>query len=459
MIAEEAEQYDAIVLGAGITGLTAAEALQRRGQRVLVLEKSPRVGGAIQSIQAEGYTFDCGPNTLQVNRQELEDWLKEIELWDQALHTNPSAKRRFLVRHGRILAAPDSPWAALKTPLFSALGKLRLLREPWVAPSPPDAGESLADFVERRLGREMLDYAINPFVGGIYAGRPEMLSVRYAFPKLWQLEQNHGSLIRGAFALKNERRRSGTAYRTRLISFAGGLETLPKQLAARLGEAVQTNVTLDQMDQSIPDRWQVAWHRPGQLATRAVAPRLVVTVPYAALASLPWSPDCDALRTGWSPVVHPPLTVWSLGFRRDQVRHPLDGFGMLIPEKEQRYCLGVLFNSALFAGKAPDGHVLLTVFVGGTRQPDHALQSADAQLNGLGKDLHDLLGVAGKPAFVHQRHWPEAIPQYGLEHGALIERITALETLHPGLRFAGNYRHGISLPYCIEAGLRYASSD
>lgn len=218
------------VLGAGITGLTAAWRLQRAGFAPVVFERSTQLGGAIGAITREGWRHELGPNSLLEGSAEVAALIDEVGLGGRRIYAAPAAKQRYIVRAGRLVAIPSSPWAFIGTSLFSWRAKLAVLGEPWRRPSPADAEESVAEFVVRRLGREFLDYAINPLVGGVYAGDPTLLSVRQAFPKLHALEQAHGSLIRGAWAQRNVRGRP----KGRIFSFPDGLEELPFALARPL---------------------------------------------------------------------------------------------------------------------------------------------------------------------------------------------------------------------------------
>jgi len=434
-----------VVIGAGLTGLTAAVALRSRGVGVTVLESSARCGGAVHSEHDEGFLVEHGPNSMMTNDPEVTEFLRTLGLADEIIE--PSAKKRFLVRAGRPHALPLGPAAALATPLFSVAGKLRALREPFIAKSAAD-DESLSSFVGRRLGTEALAYAVEPFVAGIYAGNPEKLSTRWAFPKLWSLEQTHGSLLRGAL----RRQRTGGAPKT--ISFRHGMGELPNRLAGKLGADLHCGIRLENLDRS-ESGWTVAWSQAGA-SRRATADAVVSTVPAFRVPELPWSPGLRSSLEFLGGIAYPPVTVMALGFRRADVAHPLDGFGMLVPAAEKRRILGAIFSSSLFSGRAPRDHVLLTVFVGGARQPRLAQLGDDALEQDILADLRDLLGARGTPVFRRVVRWPRAIPQYELGYGGLEELAEKTERDWPGLHLAGNYRGGIAASQCIRNGLRLA---
>lgn len=445
--------YHTLVIGAGISGLALARGLSDRGYGVKLLEHSERVGGNVRTLQREGFLVDAGPNALQVNEPAMMEALERTGLKDPALVANSKAAKRYIVRGGRLRAVPASPLSAVSSPLFSMRGKAGLLLEPFMRKGQSE-DESLGDFVRRRLNQEFLDYAINPMVGGIYAGDPEVLSVRYGFPKVYALERNHGSLIRGALARLRERRRAGTAFRTTLLSWPDGMETMARELAVSLD--VELRAEVQQVEKS--DRhWQVTWKSPGGEQT-ACAERLVLAVPAHALAGLPL-PDnlAEALRP-LREIAYPPLALVALGFAREAVRHPLDGFGMLVPQKERLNILGTLFSSTLFAGRAPEGHVLLTSFVGGARQPRLARLKPPELCKLVESDLNRLLDLEGKPVFSETVLWERSIPQYTVGYGKFLKRIREVEATIPGLYLLGNYRGGIALGKCMVNGWNLAEA-
>jgi len=434
-----------VVIGAGLTGLSAAVRLRARGVGVTVLESSSQPGGPVRSEHDGGFLVEHGPNSMMTTDASVADFLQSLGLESDIVE--PQAKKRFLVRKGRPLALPLGPTSALTTPLFSLAGKLRVLAEPFVTRGAAD-DESLASFVARRLGPEALHYAVEPFVAGIYAGDPEKLSARWAFPKLWSLEREHGSLIRGALGKKRG------IHRPKMISFRNGMGDLPRRLAEQLGPDLHCGVRVENVEQA-GKKWTVAWSRAGA-AHRETADAVVSTIPAFSVPELPWPQNLRGSLEFLRGIVYPPVTVVALGFRRADVAHPLDGFGMLVPEVEKRRILGAIFSSSLFPGRAPRDHVLLTVFVGGERQPRLARLGDDALEHDILADLRDLLGVRGAPVFRHVIRWPRAIPQYNLGYGGINSSLEKLEAANPGLHFVGNYRGGIAAGQCIQNGLRLA---
>jgi oxygen-dependent protoporphyrinogen oxidase len=421
--------------------------------RPIVFEKSSRVGGAIGTARCDGWLHELGPNSLLENSADVARFIDDLGLGSRRLYAAGAAGKRYIVRDGRPVAMPTSPASFVTTSLFSPRAKLKLLGEPFRRRSAPDAEESVADFVVRRLGAEFLDYAVNPFVGGVYAGDPRRLSVRHGFPKLHALEQEHGSLIRGALA----RRNTSGGPKGRMFSFPNGMEELPLALARELSGAVRLRARI----LAVRPRghyWEIV-SDAGGIVEHQVFSAVVLALPADALADLPFEGVAPSARlNGLHAIEHPPVTSVFLGFRREDVAHPLDGFGMLVPEVEQGSILGTLFSSTLFPERAPEGHVALTSFVGGTRQPDLALLDDDALVDLVRGELSRLLGVRRDPVYVHLKRWRRAIPQYTLGFGRHKAALAAFERQAPGLFVGGNARDGISLANCIESGRRLASA-
>ena len=438
------------IIGAGISGLSTAWHLKQQGADCTVIETTERVGGAIRTEQNDSYLAEAGPNSIQLNSPEVAAFLNSIPgLKDQYIHAKSAAQKRFLVRNGKVHPVPMGLLQALRTPLWSFGAKLRVLKEPFIARRIHESDESVAEFACRRLGNEIYRYAVNPLVGGIYAGKPELLSLRYGFPKLYDLEQTHGSLIRGALAKKFATSKGKHKYfKKSIISFKGGLETLPRCLANALGSSVHTGARLKSITQAASG-WRIDWN-----GMTHQYDRLILTVPAFALGKLPLEDDLQYALSPLEAIEYPPVSVLSLGFKKTAITHPLDGFGVLVPECEKRAILGVLFPSSFFEGRAPQDHALLTVFVGGDRQPN--LSSDDAQVleDRVMPDLVELLGIKESPVMRHLAHWPRAIPQYKVGYSQIMDTINKIESQYPGLHLSANYRHGISLTCCLEAALK-----
>ena len=438
------------VVGGGLTGLTAAWRLHCSGHRVRVFERNAVPGGSIVSLEQGGWLVEGGPNSLQ-ETTEVAGVLRELKLDGERAAVSPLAQKRFIVRGGRPIMVPLSPAGLLTSPLFSWRGRVRVLSELLTRPRVRTTDVNLAAFVASHFGQEIVDYGLNPFVSGVYAGDPAKLSTRYSFPNLWQLERTHGSLLRGFRAQAAARRARGdSAGVAPIISFRRGLQTLPRTLAAALpAGAVETDATVTSL---IPGRpWKLIWTRGEQVQTTEFD-AVVLALPAGPLAQLVFSTLGERSLASLDHLPHPPVSSLFLGFKREQVAHPLDGFGALVPAKENRSLLGVLFSSSLFAGRAPAGHVALTVFAGGMRQPEIGRLDTTALVARVLPDLGELLGVTGEPVFTHHTFWPRAIPQYNLGHERFLDPLARCEQQHAGLFIGGNARDGISLPDCLKSG-------
>ncbi len=432
------------MVGAGISGLTAAFRLKLGGRRVAVLEAAARVGGAIETFSEDGWLFEMGPNTVLENDESVGRLIRDAGLDGEKIAAAPSAKRRYLYKGGELVPLPGGPGGFLTTPLFPFGAKLRLLREPWIGRPPEGTEESIGQFVRRRLGTAFLDYAVGPFVSGVYAGDPERLSVRWAVPKIHGLEQAHGSLIRGALAGRKGPRPGGG-----MISFREGLETLPRRLAREIGD-VRTGVAAQRIAR------MEGGFRIDTSAGPVEASRVVLAVPADVAARL-----LEEVTSGaslqLSEIPYAAVAVVSLGWRREDVGHPLAGFGFLAPRKEGLRVLGCLFPSEIFAGRAPEGHVALAAFGGGRTDPEFAAWDDDRILATVLGELRGPLRLRGEPAFRLIRRWPRAIPQYEVGHGRYVERAREIERALPGLHLGGNFLGGVSVPDCIRNGTALAA--
>lgn len=440
------------IIGGGVTGLTAAFRLRQRGVPVTLYEASGRVGGVIRSVRKDGYLAEFGPNTILETSPKIISLVRDLGLESRRMYSDPAADKRYLVRDKKLIEVPASPPKFFTSPLFSLNAKLRLMLEPFRRRGPADREESVADFVRRRLGQEFLDYAINPLVAGIYAGDPERLSVTHAFPKLREIEQRYGSLILGQIrgAKERKQREEISKQEAKKVSFDEGLQVLTETLHVRLGDAVRLNTTVTRLDRTGTD-WQVTLRGQAGETRESHAAVLFAGTAYQLADLEVFSPQPLNLKP-LAEVRYPAVTSLVLGFRRDQVRHPLDGFGVLIPQIENFHILGALFSSSLFPNRAPEGHVTLTCYVGGVRQPELATRSPEELTELAVQDLGVLLGLSGRPTFRHHELYRRAIPQYEVGYGRFKDVMNDAEAMASGLFLAGHYREGISLGDSLLSG-------
>jgi len=424
---------DVVVIGSGISGLSTAFRLKRLGLEPVVFEKDDEIGGNIKTLSEEGYTFELGPQTVLAD-DEVMGFFRDVGI--EPIVASPSSKNRYIYKRGKLVPLPLSPVSFLFSPLLSFSGKLKVLMEPW-APGPAKEEESIAEFVRRRLGQEFLDYIVAPFVSGVYAGDPEKLSVKHATRKVYELEREFGSLIKGAVKKK------ALGPRGKLISFEGGLFKLVEKLSEKL-EVRKENVVLRVRRKD--DRF-VLDTREGKVETKA----LVISSPaYTSsylLKDLSWSASLE-----FDKIDYVPLVVVNVGVKAGYVP---EGFGMLVPRKEGKRILGVIFSSRLFPGRSPEGKDLLTVYLGGATDREVIELLEEEIVETVERELKDIFGIPNLE-FVHVKKWKRAIPQYTIGYQKYIDLAKEMEEIHRGLFLTGNYLSGVSVADCIRYSAKKA---
>jgi protoporphyrinogen/coproporphyrinogen III oxidase len=437
-----------IVIGAGISGLTCALRLQELGAEVRVFEAAENPGGLVSTVHKDGFLFESGPQSLQLTPELRE--LTRAAGCDSELIEADARSPRYILRGGRLYPAPMSPPALLTTSLLSTGSKMRALSEPFRRSQPAVGDESLADFVRRKFGTEILEHLAGPFVSGVFAGDPEKLSVRSAFPTLAAWEAEYGSVIRGAMKSRGK----GERVRPTLVSFKAGMATLPNAIAQKLGGALVTNASVDGIEFSPLEGWTI--HCPGAAKAGKVTAEAIVLATPAHVATKLLAPISIPLASALAGVPYAPIAVVSQGYRRQDVGHALNGFGFLVPRTEKLRTLGVIWNSSLFPGRCPQDSVLLTSFIGGATDPQ-ILKMEDLEIaNQVHNDIARILQISAPPVAQHVWRHTHALPQYNLGHAQKVAAIREdLANLH-GLFIAGNYLDGPSMGSCVSQAFRTA---
>lgn len=438
-----------VVIGAGISGLTTAYLLSKKGIDIKILEKKTEVGGSIESINENGFLFDRGPNSALETTPLISQLVEELKLQDELLYANKAANKRYILRNNELHALPMSPPALIKTKLFSTKAKLRLLAEPFVGRSDDGYYQSLAEFVKRRLGQEFLDYAINPFVAGVYAGKPEELSVKSAFPKLYALEEKYGGLIIGTIRSIRERKKRAEKSKqsAKMLSFKSGMSALPKALANYFRDKILLSAEVISIDKTA-DGYIVSYRHNG-IDEAIVCDAVLSTVPSYVAGNL-FSKFDNKFRLHSDAIYYPPVLVYFLAYHKKDIKQPLDGFGFLIPEKEKKSFLGALWSSVIFPYRADDKFATFTLFIGGCRNPDFVKEDRYKLINKVRTEFEQLMKITGEPVYSAQRFWEKAIPQYNIgyiEHERFFDEF---EKQNPGIFISGNFRGGISVGDCIK---------
>ena len=441
------------MIGAGISGLTCAFLLQKRGIPVVLLEQGDRIGGVIQTLRQDGFLFELGPQSF-LGTAALHKLCEDLGLCEELIEANPRAPR-FVLAGGRLQPLPMSPAALLRTQMLSTRAKFRLLTEPFRTTRPPDADESVASFVRRKFGEELLENFVAPFVSGIYAGDPERLSLRSAFPSVFEWEKQFGSILRGAIRSRPAKK----AARPALSTFRKGLGTLTDALAARLGNQIVTAAHISYLARARRGSKDV-YEIHVTLGTRAdvlMVDAVVVAIPTPSAATL-LSGMAAGLRQILSRISYAPVAVVGMGFRQEQMSRPINGFGFLVTPKEHRQILGTVWNSSLFRGHAPKGMVSMTTFAGGATNPEICTMSDSRIGEIVGREIAELLGITGAP--VTQMVWRHegVLPQYNLGHGDVVAALETESHSLPGLFLTGNYLRGPSIGACLEEADRTAQA-
>jgi oxygen-dependent protoporphyrinogen oxidase len=446
----ESSNPEVVIIGAGLTGLTIGFYLKKAGISFRIIDKSGKTGGVIQTVSEKGFVYETGPNTGVVSYPEMTELFEDLAGRCELELADPSAKRRLIWKNQAWHALPSGLLSAIGTPLFSWYDKFRILGEPFRKKGTnPD--EKLSELVIRRMGQSYLDYAVDPFISGIYAGDPSKLVTRYAMPKLWKLEQEYGSFIKGAMKKaklpKTERDKKATR---EVFSAKGGLKNLTNAMTEFIGSE---NIILSAENTLIkPDSagFQLQVTTPEKLITIETKQLITTCGAYALPALLPFLNEEEAAP--FNELKYAAVTQVLLGFENWKGMS-LNAFGGLVPGKENKNILGVLFTSSFFEGRAPKGGALLSVFMGGTKRPDIAEMDNDQIEALLNKELPRMMSNRSlSPDMIRIHRYPKAIPQYTEITGKRYEMIELLQQKYPGLILAGNIRDGIGMADRVKQG-------
>ncbi len=430
------------VIGGGISGLCVAYGLRNAGIEVVLFEKTLAVGGNIRTEFHNGFLVELGANSTLASR-ELVDLTVGLGIYDQIAQPSPSAKKRFILRDGNLVALPSSIAGLIANKAFSTKGKLRILKEPLIGSKSP-ANESVEAFFERRLGREIVDYAVDPFISGIYAGNPKTLSIRHAFPRLFELEVKFGSLLKGSLFSRQDKAAKLPKGTPRSITFTGGMQTMTDAIHSKLADNIRVGATVSGITKASEGTFQVETGEGNE-----VFDSVVVCTPAGAAAEMLAKLD-PVLAEELRGIYYPPIAVVFTAFKHESVMTDPAGFGFLVPGVERRKILGSLWTSSVFENRAPTGYHLFTTFIGGARNANLALKTDDELINIATDEIASILGTTGEPVFGKVVKWEKAIPQYNIGYESVVGAIETFEQQNPGIFICSNFYKGISVSDCIK---------
>jgi oxygen-dependent protoporphyrinogen oxidase len=441
------------VIGGGISGLACAYRLQQAGIPARVLEAGTRPGGVIATKEQDGFRFELGPQSF-LSTQPLLKLIEALGLQNELLHADPKAPR-YILSHGRLIAAPLAPPSLLTTPLLGAGTKWRIFTEMLHRTQPPANDESIASFIRRKFGNELLNRMVAPFVSGVYAGDPEKLSLRAAFPTLYEFEAKYGSVLRGSM----KSRPAKGSPRVGLCSFRTGMGALPRALAARLGELFlsDTAVLALRRGEANGKPWFEIEVAHGAQHKTLSASAVVVATPTQAASQI-LTGVSDGFPPTFARIEYAPVAVVAAGYRRDQIRRSTKGFGFLVPRSEGLRVLGTVWNSSLFAERAPEGMACFTSFAGGATDPGLCELSDDEVKKTICDEVERVLQITGRPVTTMVHRYSRALPQYNLGHCETVSALGTLTSAVPGLFLAGNYLSGPAIGACVEQASQTADS-
>jgi oxygen-dependent protoporphyrinogen oxidase len=452
-----------LVIGGGISGLTCAHRLKKEGFAVQLLESAMRLGGVLNTVEKEGFRFDIGPQSFLPN-PPLSDLIEELGLTSELLRADPRAPR-YILLNGRLIEAPLGPLSLLRTPLIGARTKLRLLWEPIGHTVPPEEDESIAAFVRRKFGEDLLENLAGPFISGIYAGDPEKLSLDSAFPVARQLEDRFGSLARGALKMRRQAKRSAPKgprqQRPSLCNFRKGTVTLVDALAKSLADSARTAVSVTAIRRSAPEK-SAEFEADCQIgaATYPVNASAIILAAPAPQAAALLAATSQQFHELLSKIEYAPVAQVAAGYRLSQIARftgfPPRGFGFLVPRTQHLRLLGTVWNSFLFAGRvpeppeAPEKMASFTSFVGGATDPAIATMGESEIGRLVHAELAAVLGINGVPVEQHVARWERALPQYNVGHKQVVATLAEQVAATPGIFLTGNYLAGPSLGSCVD---------
>ena len=427
-------EVETIILGAGISGLTLGHYLNKRGKDFLIFESSKYIGGNISTKNKKGFICENGPNTILINNKSVQNLISDLKIKNDIIYPNNNNNKRFLIKKGKLIKIPQSFTQFILSNILSLSAKVRIVFEIFIKKSYNSL--SVYDFFRRRFGKEFHDILIEPFLTGVYAGNTRKMSIKHVLKKIWELEQNYGSVILG-FIKKKSRNISPKSF-----NFKNGLSDLTNKIQQKIKDKIRFNSKVTSISK-IGNLYEITVNND----VKYRCSKLITTIPAYALSEIIFDKKLSQIL---KKIYYCPIYVLHLGIEKQKIKDDIGGFGVLTKPSDNKSFLGIIFNSRIFPHVAPVDKDLITVMVGGTRQEQLLKTDKNLLFDKIVSDIRKLISYSGQIIMKHDFLWEKGIPQYGLDHDYITKEIKDFENKNKDLHIMGNYVNGISVSDCIE---------
>ena len=450
--------YDVAIIGGGISGLSALHFLKHKQPTINVklFESDSRLGGTIGTDKIDGYSFDWGPNGF-LDREPLTlQMVEQLGLNDSLERAGENVSNRFILRDGKLRAVPMSPPKFLTSDILPLSGRLRVMMEPFAKKRTPDIDESIYDFVQRRIGTQAADYLVQPMVSGVYGGVADRLSLQSCFPIMREMEDEYGSLFKAMIAkakqAKAKKKKTGSPSGPGgwLTSFDGGLYTVIEKFESKYADQIACNMKAKNISKE-NDVYTITFENGDSIQ----ATHIILATPTYRAAEITKNLSTP-LSQHFNSIPYAPISVVCLGYKKENIKHKLDGFGFLVPQKEKLNILGSIWTSSIFDNRAPEGMVQFRTMIGGDGDHKSINLSDEDLLQVVEKDLQAIVGIDGKPELSKIYRWTRGIPQFKIGHKAIMMKLEDELTRNKNIHITGNAYYGISLNDCIKQSYKVA---
>jgi len=426
------------IIGAGISGLTCGFSLmQNKYENFEIFESSKVPGGVIKTFRNSKYLFEEGPNTFSLSDKRVLNMINSLKL--KVIKPKDSSNVRYILKNDNLEKLPTTIFSIFTKKFLSKKSKFKILKEVFNRKNESSTNESIYDFFKRRFNKEIVEYIVNPFIAGTFSGDPKKISAKHAFPNLIKLENDYKSIILGSILSKSDRNKIPR----QIISFKNGLTALPEELSKKFEEKIYFNTTIKTI-KKVSNGFTIDFAKDGRLTEKNFN-KIIITTPAHKIGKILSQDTVFSDLKKIESIYYPPLVTVTLSYNKKETPQIKNGFGMLVPEIEKKNILGVLYLSSMFADRAPKNETLITIFLGGSRQPALANLSDDEILKVVKSDLENIYAINSNPKFISIKRWKHSIPQYSVDYDDYLKAFDNIEEKLSGIYFTGNYKDGISI--------------